>query len=143
MFDDSVQREVSLDLDPEEVWELVGDADGLGTWLADEVDLDVVPDAEGTAREGDVVREVRVERVEPGRELAFRWWPRGDEGLGSSVVITVAPSDGGTLLRVVETRMSAATPRALAGTGRVSGLSVQWEVRALLLWAGTARLAVR
>ncbi len=141
MTNDSVQREVSLDIDPAEAWELVGTADGLERWLADEVDVDVAPAGAGTVREGDVVRQVRIDRVDPGRELAFRWW-QPDHDSGSSVVITISPADHGTVLRVVETRSGTAGPRASASVAAAAP-AMQWEVRVLLLWAGAARLAVR
>ena len=53
---------------------------GLEGWLADEVELDVRPGAEGTARWSDgTERHVVVDEVEAGRRLALCWWADGED----------------------------------------------------------------
>jgi hypothetical protein len=52
-----------------------------------------------------------VERVDEGRCLSWRWWVVGDEPAhaGSRVEITLSPTTGGTLVRVVEQALPTAT----------------------------------
>jgi len=134
----TIHRSVELEVEPAEAWELVGEREGLEQWLADEVAVDVAPGAEGTVTDDGTVRKVRIERVEPGRELVFRWWPDGDEDQGSSVVISVSPGDGsGSAVRVIE------VPHASTGPLAACSTSLRWEVRALVLWTCSAGALVR
>lgn len=95
-----VRREVALRADADAVWEQLADADGLSGWLADEVDVEVRPGADGTVRDhGGSERSVRVEDVEPGRRLSLVWTDAGDEE--TLVELTVEPADDGLGTRVV------------------------------------------
>jgi uncharacterized protein YndB with AHSA1/START domain len=105
---DHVERELELPAPSDEVWEAVTDPERLAGWLADEVSLDLRPGGDASFRDGDTLRRGWVEEVSPpdgedgdGR-LAF-WWADGDEP-GSRVELTLVPTEGGTRLRVVETR---------------------------------------
>jgi uncharacterized protein YndB with AHSA1/START domain len=96
---DRIERTLLLPAPPETVWEVVTD-DG---WLADEVRLDLRPggDADFRSRETSRVGWVE-EAIEPSR-LAF-WWAVDDEP-ATRVELTLDPlQDGGTRLRVVESR---------------------------------------
>ena len=112
MADDRIEREVVIDAPVARVWELVTEAEHLGTWFGDAgADIDLRPDGElelrwteyGTARG-------RIERVEPERLLAFRWAPFKNPGgatpvAGNSTLVelSLAPEGGGTTrVRVVE-----------------------------------------
>ena len=55
------------------------------------------------------VRRALVRDVEPGRRLAFTWWPLTgvDVGRSTSVTITIEPTGAGSRLRLVETRARA------------------------------------
>jgi uncharacterized protein YndB with AHSA1/START domain len=111
-----VTRAVELPASPDEVWEQVADSDRLGEWLAADVELDARPGGSGTFRFADgEVRRALVHDVEPGRRLAFTWWPLtgADVGRSTSVTITIEPTDGGSRLRLVETARAGA--RAVAG----------------------------
>lgn len=100
-LDGVVRRERDLPVPADEAWDLLTDAEGLATWLADEVDLVVEPGAEGTVRDaGGVDRPVYVDEVEEGRRLSFRW-EAGDGDL-AIVEFALAPIDGGTRLTVTE-----------------------------------------
>jgi uncharacterized protein YndB with AHSA1/START domain len=107
---DLVQRELELATTPEETWPVLTDPTWLSAWLADEVELDCVPGGEARFIVGGEVREGWVEEVCPPHEdteghgrLAF-WWSPAQEP-ASRVELQLSPlRDGGTLLRVVETR---------------------------------------
>ena len=98
-----ITTEVTVDAPAEEVWELLVDDDELSTWLGDDVTLEPEPGGTGhlTDDEG-VERELRVDEVEPGRSITWRWWPEGDEGQATKVEITLVPGDDGTAVRVTE-----------------------------------------
>jgi uncharacterized protein YndB with AHSA1/START domain len=96
---DRIERTLSIPAPPETVWEVVT-GDG---WLADEVRLDLRPggDAQFGSRPSSKTGWVE-EAIVPSR-LAF-WWAVDDEA-ASRVELTLDPQeDGGTRLRVVESR---------------------------------------
>ena len=99
--DTAVRRETILTVDRETAWEALCDAAGLETWLAEEVDLEVRPGAEGTVRFADgEERAAVVEEVVEARRLALRWGePGGDESI---VELTLDDVPEGTRLVVVE-----------------------------------------
>jgi uncharacterized protein YndB with AHSA1/START domain len=105
---DSIERELELPVPSDEVWEALTDPERLAGWLADEVSFDLRPGGEASFRDGDSVRRGWVEEVSPpdgragGGRLAF-WWASDDEP-ATRVELTLEPADGGTRLRVVETR---------------------------------------
>jgi uncharacterized protein YndB with AHSA1/START domain len=94
-----IERDLVLPAAPEQVWEvLVGDG-----WLADEVQLHLVPGGDASFRSAGEVRHGWVEEVSEGRRLAF-WWATGDDA-ASRVELTLEPlADSGTRVRVIETR---------------------------------------
>ena len=107
---DIIEREIELPAPVQTVWQAVTDPGCLKEWLADEVLLDLCPGGEARFVSGDEVRTGWVEEISPpgdermgsGR-LAF-WWAVDDEP-ASRVCFTVAGrDDGGTVLRIVETR---------------------------------------
>ena len=70
-------------------------------WLADEVELEVRPGAEGTARWSDgTERHVVVDEVEAGRRLALCWWADGEDA--TLVDLTLEERADGTRLVVIE-----------------------------------------
>ncbi len=85
--DTAVVREVSLDADREEVWSALTEPDRLSAWLGGRVEVEVRPGGRGTVtRDDGASRRLVVEAVDPGRRLAFRWWPfeegrRGVQGV--------------------------------------------------------------
>ncbi|EHN12079.1 hypothetical protein PAI11_10180 [Patulibacter medicamentivorans] len=101
VIDPIVRRELLLAADRDTVWSMLADADGLAEWLADEVELDVEPGAEGRLRwdDGEERRAV-VEEVADRRRVVLRWWQEG--GDPSLVELTLDEVDGGTRLVVVE-----------------------------------------
>lgn len=93
------------------MWQALTHPTWLKSWLADAVSLELSPSGEAWFGVGDEARIGWVEEVsvpvhdggESGEgRLAF-WWAAGDE-LATRVKLAIRPRDGGTLLRVVETR---------------------------------------
>jgi uncharacterized protein YndB with AHSA1/START domain len=117
-----VSRTVETELTAEELWRLVSDAEGWASWMVDEATVDVTPAAEGTVVDDGVVRTVRVDRVDVGREVDFTWWPAGEPDAGSSVTLRVLPRAGGSALHVTERYEASASFTATA-----------WDVRAVVL----------
>ena len=109
-------REVELPAPPDVVWESLTTPEHLSAWLGSRVELD--------PRQGGVLRlefegQVRfgvVEAARPSRYLAFRWRPLSGgpggsvPGRGTRVEFELEATDGGTLLRVVETMLPVASP---------------------------------
>lgn len=100
----AVRRERDLPVSAERAWDLLRDGEGLGRWLADDVDLVVEPGESGTIRDGEASRSVVVESVEPGRRVALHWWTDGgDASEGALVDLTIEPSgDDRSKIVVVE-----------------------------------------
>src|SRR5262245_40139610 len=121
-----VEREIELDATVEDVWRALTDEAELAAWLGDEVELAVAPGGTGCVVDDGLVRLVRVDEVDEGRSLAFRWWDETGGGAGASrVVITVMPGDrdgdgGSTRLRVREMALVPTRPTAWAS-------SLRWE----------------
>jgi uncharacterized protein YndB with AHSA1/START domain len=97
-----VSRSIELDLEPDEVWDLIGDGERWSEWMVDETDVDVVPGATGRVVDGREPREVRIDTVDDGERVAFTWWPMNRTDLPSEVDLHVVPGPGGTVLEVIE-----------------------------------------
>lgn len=132
---DAIERHVTLPAGLEDAWELLTDPDDLAAWLGREVDLDPTPGAAGSVVDHDGTRRALVvDEVEPGRRLAWRWWTDGiDEP--SRVEITLAPSEHGTVVRVVEERL----PAPVAGHAAEAWSHRLLHLEALLLIAAAVR----
>lgn len=105
---DSIERDVFISAPVDRVWELVTRAEHLGRWFGDDgAEIDLRPGgrmtlswkAHGTALG-------RVESVEAPHRLVCVWAAKmGTEpapGNQTQVEFTLAPEDGGTRVRVVE-----------------------------------------
>lgn len=139
-MDFDVQRDVTLDVDPELAWELVTRPDDLSTWLGEEVELDAVPGTAGRVRDEDgTERRLVIEDVRPGEQLTWRWWTVGpdespDEGPSASTVrISLHPTDGGTRVTIVESPTVPGASASLAARSTWSGRLAGLELRVLLL----------
>jgi len=128
-----VEREILLDGESAEVWQLVASADGWQQWLVDAAAVDVTEGADGEVTDDGVTREVRITEVDERRRITFQWWELGDPSTASEVVIEVHPLlGGGSRVHIVERAMS---PSISARA------STSWEVRALLLTLTQCTLA--
>ncbi len=106
---DRIEREVLIEAPIERVWALITEADHFGSWFSDAgAEIELRPG--GAMRlsweeHGTVL--ARVERVEPPNLFAYRWANGPDvepaEGHSTLVEFTLAPAEGGTRVRVVET----------------------------------------
>ncbi len=113
-----MERELTVDLPLDDLWDAVRRPEGLGGWLGDEVDLDEVrPGAAGRVLDDGTWRRLVItgvdERVdgtgddrvaaEPERRVSFVWWPEDDADAVSRVELVVLPTAAGSRLRVIET----------------------------------------
>jgi uncharacterized protein YndB with AHSA1/START domain len=96
---DRIERILALPAPPETVWDVVT-ANG---WLADEVRLDLRPGGDAYFRSQQSSKSGWIEEALAPSRLAF-WWALGDEP-ATRVELTLDPDEnGGTELRVVESR---------------------------------------
>lgn len=128
----SVTRSIELPVSAEEAWDSLRDAAGLEQWLGERVELDVVPGAAGTVREGDVTRRVVVTEVDEGRSIGLVWWDEAAPEEASVVTIALAPgADDATTVTVTERLAGAAT--ASLGSASIGDLvgkaEAAWDQR--------------
>ena len=116
---EEARSETVVPVSVDEAWESVTEPELLEEWLGDEVAIELEPGGEVTVRQGEEERTGFVEEVTAPRRLVFWWATGGSES--TRVAIDLVPDDGGTRVRVVETRPLAAlggarepTLRALA-----------------------------
>lgn len=130
MSSDRIEKEVTLRAPLERVWRAIADADEFGRWFGVRFDgpfvegESVVGVITPTTVDDDVAAAQQphtgqrdtwhVVAVEPLRRLAFRWHPYGVEsGVDHStepttlVEFTLTETDGGVLLRIVESGFDA------------------------------------
>jgi uncharacterized protein YndB with AHSA1/START domain len=107
---DAVERHATLPVDPEEAWALLTRPEDLTAWLGAEVVLDPTPGAAGLVVDHDgTARRLVVDAAEPGRRLAWTWWPNDDPQQPSRVEVTLVPVEDGTRVQVVEQLPSTAS----------------------------------
>lgn len=102
-----IERELTLPVPPEAVWEALTDPGWLREWLADEAELQLRPGGDARFRIGEETRTGWVEEATPPADgaagrLAFWWEQEGEPA--SRVALELTASDDGTRLRVVESR---------------------------------------
>jgi uncharacterized protein YndB with AHSA1/START domain len=106
-FPDRIERTVTLTRTPGEVWAALTTAEGLSAWFGEQASIDLRPGgAAAMTFASGVTVDMRIERVEEPRLFAYTWrlpdLPE-DDPRRTYVEFTLTPTDGGTLLRVVET----------------------------------------
>ena len=107
-----VRREIVLPVERERAWELLTEPAELEGWLADEVEFEPEEGAPLRAAWDDgEERAGVVEEVEPERRIRFVWTGAGD---ASEVEWTLVDAVAGTRLVVVERRLAAYGPVAMA-----------------------------
>jgi uncharacterized protein YndB with AHSA1/START domain len=118
-----VKREVVLDTDRDEAWNLLTDPDELAAWLGTPLSLDLRPGGAAAYVEPDgTLRHAVIEHVRDGERLSFVWWD-ADVGTTSRVVFELTSVECGTKVAVTETRASVA-----GGSLRLS-LGAMWDER--------------
>jgi uncharacterized protein YndB with AHSA1/START domain len=136
--DDSLRLRVRIDAPTDTVFKALTDADSLTDWLAESADVSLADDRYQFwgryAPQGDRPRQ-QLLAVEPAAALRFSWALDDDaraadraagaaeEGAPPSTVhITMAPDDGGTVVTVVHTGVPA------SGSADATALSCFWHV---------------
>lgn len=107
---DRIERAMELPAPVERAWQAMTEPEWLASWLADEVELELVPGGAARFRLGDSERSGWVEEISPpepsgdGPARLIFWWT-AEPGPASRVELTLTPSGAGTtVVRVVETR---------------------------------------
>jgi uncharacterized protein YndB with AHSA1/START domain len=107
----TIEREVYVEASPEVVFEVVSSPDHVQQWWPDEAHYEPVPGSVGDIVFGDRdagggVASFTVVDAHPPRRFSFRWThPEGEPAVeGNSLLVTfeLAPSGGGTLLKMTE-----------------------------------------
>jgi uncharacterized protein YndB with AHSA1/START domain len=120
--DTSVEREITVPVDPERAWRLVTEPEHLEQWFAERVEIDPTPGApvrvvgdDGGERHG------VVEEVDAPRRLRFTWYAPPD-GPPSTVEIEVTPEEDGSRISIIERELilieAVAKLGVTDGTGR-------------------------
>lgn len=138
-----IRREIEVTSPPDEVWEVLLDDDERGAWFGGPTTLDPRPGGGGWFEDADGRRRsATVEEADPGRRLAWTWWPEGDDDSGdtaSRVQIDLTPLPGGTRIAVTETALTpVAQASALTGP---RGPLLDLELRIMLRSRTAAVLA--
>jgi uncharacterized protein YndB with AHSA1/START domain len=104
-----IEREVLIDAPVDRVWTLITEPEHVGAWFSDAAaEIDLRPGGAMTLSwEEHGTVHARVERVEAPHLFAYRWANGTDveptEGHSTLVEFSLAASDDGTRVRVVET----------------------------------------
>jgi uncharacterized protein YndB with AHSA1/START domain len=151
MSNDRIEKEVVLRAPLDRVWRAISDADEFGRWFGVRFDGPFVAGASvtgvitPTAVDDDVARAQerhagksdtwQIVAIEPQRRLAFRWHPYevdpgGAEEQTTLAEFTLAETDDGVLLRIVESGFDniPAERRASAFEGNSEGWTKQTEL---------------
>ena len=108
----TIEREIHIDAPPEIVFQVVSSPEHVREWWPDEARYEPVPGSVGELVFGDPeaggkAASITVVDVRPPRTFSFRWThPAGEVAEESNsllVTFELAPSGGGTLLRMTET----------------------------------------
>lgn len=140
MVPDQIEREIVIDAPVERVWTLITDPEHVGRWFGDAgATVDLRPGGQMVIRWTEHgTTHARVVAVEPHSRFSYRWAPfaepGGDEpvdGNSTLVEFTLAPEDGGTRLRVVESGFgslaTADEQRAANHAGNTRGWAIELD----------------
>ena len=105
-FPDRIERTVTLQRPPSEVWQALTTSEGLGAWFGERATIDLRPGGAATMTfAGGTTVDMRVERVEEPTVFAYTWrlpdLPENDPRR-TYVEFTLEPDGGGTRLHLVE-----------------------------------------
>jgi uncharacterized protein YndB with AHSA1/START domain len=136
----SIVRSVVLAADRETVWRAISSDDGLAGWLAETATVDLRPGGEGVVGfAGGHRRTLRVDRVESGETIAFRWSPDALPDAETCVELRLEDAeDGSTRITVVESGFAEVAARA----GRMAVSAWAWEAALAALVALLVLVAV-
>jgi uncharacterized protein YndB with AHSA1/START domain len=124
--ENAVVRSLVLAADREAVWKAISSDDGLAGWLAESACVDLRPGGTGVVRfAGGHERGLRVDGVEDGTSIAFRWAPAAEPAAETRVELRLEDAgDGSTRITVSETGFPTADGR---GAGRMAAAAWAWE----------------
>lgn len=111
-MDQEVEREIDLDAEPADVWRELTESD----WLGEDLRIELEPGGDLEFTDRDAGRRTGwVEAAEPERRLTVWWAAEGDDE-SSRVEFEIIEREGGSALRVTETRPMAdlTVPTAMA-----------------------------
>ncbi|MGD0313841.1 MAG: SRPBCC domain-containing protein [Acidimicrobiales bacterium] len=105
-FPDRIERTVTLNRTPSEVWKALTTSGGLSAWFGERATIDLRPGGAATMSfAGGMTVDMRVERVEEPTVFAYTWrlpdLPEADPRR-TYVEFTLEPDGDGTQLRLVE-----------------------------------------
>ncbi len=121
-----IERDVELDVDIAEAWELISTSAGWSMWLVDDAEITMEPDADGTAVTETTERVVHIDEIVTGSRVGFTWWDRDDPSAVSYVQLDVVELPGGrSRLHTSERFVGSLTTMA----------SIHWDVRLIALWS--------
>lgn len=125
-LENAVVRSLVLAADRETVWQAISSDDGLAGWLAETATVDLRPGGDGVVGfAGGHQRRLRVEGVEDGTSIAFRWAPAAMPDAETRVELRLEDAaDGSTRIIVSETGFPTADGR---GAGRMAAAAWAWE----------------
>jgi uncharacterized protein YndB with AHSA1/START domain len=125
-LENAVVRSLVLAADRETVWRAISSDDGLAGWLAETATVDLRPGGEGVVGfAGGHERRLRVEGVEQGTSIAFRWAPAASPEAETRVELRLEDAaDGSTRITVSETGFPQGDGR---GAGRIAAAAWAWE----------------
>jgi hypothetical protein len=125
-----VERNADLDLDAEALWGLISTSEGWSSWLVDEADVTIAPEADGTTTDDGVERSVHIDSVIEGSGIRFSWWERGDPSSVSQVQLDIVELPAGrSRLHISERLIGSTTTAAMS-----CSVAPTWEVRLVSLW---------
>jgi hypothetical protein len=126
----TIERTTDLDLNVDELWALISTPEGWSSWLVDDTDLVIAPDATGTATNDGVERAVHVDSITDRRDVNFSWWDRDDPSSTSYVQLGIVElPDGRSQLHITERFLGATATATMS-----CSVGVSWEVRLISLW---------
>ena len=126
-----IEREIEVDLPADQLWELIGTAEGWQRWLVDHAAVVVAAGAEGEVVDDGDRRTVRVVQIDAGRGVTFEWESADRPGDRSVVSLRIVDDEHGARLHVTESWSAAA---ACAGCPLRAG--ARWDLRECVLCLG-------
>lgn len=112
MVQDRIEREVVIAAPPERVWEIITQAEHVGTWFGDSAEIDLRPGGTIVFRwEKYGTQYATIEKIDEPRYFSYRWKPgvtgeKPSSADSTLVEFTLTPHEGQTRLCVVETGFS-------------------------------------
>lgn len=112
MDQDRIEREAVIAAPPERVWEIITQAEHVGTWFGDSAEIDLRPGGTIVLRWEKYGTQIgTIEKVDEPRYFSYRWNPGVTDETPSNadstlVEFTLTPHEGQTRLRVVESGFS-------------------------------------